>query len=429
MASKILFAFLSCLLLSGLWTATPAQQKTFPVETLPRAIELWPKGAPRATGNSAEDKPSIYPFLPSANQNTGAAVLICPGGAFTNRAVDHEGVLIAQWLKARGVAGFVLRYRIRPLYTPEDATLDGQRALRYLRAHAEEFRIDPNRIGIIGFSAGGELATMAVYNRGDSQPESVDPVDRQSNRANFMILAYGSSPLPATLNVKEAGLPPTFMFCTAEDIGHLRGMLELYSNLIKANVPVESHFFANGEHGVGFAEGDPVLGEWPRLMFNWMRASGFLSAGEPVAVEGIVNLDGQPLPHGYVIFTPVDNTAAPPIVSYVFNTGQVLGRFVVDKNQNMMPGKYRVEVRQNATRWLSNGRNETIIRMNQKIRSGQVTDEDRQQWQEYGRKRDLSPSIENQRVYQRRHPSDKNDLIVEIINGRKNRLQIDVFSR
>jgi hypothetical protein len=117
------------------------------------------------------------------------------------------------------------------------------------------------------------------------------------------------------------------------------------------------------------------------------------------------------------------------VVAYVFNTGQVLGRFVVPQNQGLVPGRYRVEVRQNATRWLSNGRNEMIIKMNQKLRAGEVTAADRQEWNDYARKRDLSPSIESQRVYRRSNPKDKNDLVVEIKAGVENQLQIEVFSR
>lgn len=409
--------------------ARASQQKSFANDPAPRVIELWPKGAPGATGASDEDKPAIIPYLPAPDKNAGAGVLICPGGGFTNRAVDHEGVLIAQWLKARGIAGFVLRYRIRPLYTPNDATQDAQRGLRYLRARAAEFRLDPNRIGIIGFSAGAELASMAVFNPLPAQPEAEDPIDRVSSQANFMILAYGSSPIPPSLNPNDVTLPPTFMFCTAEDIGHLRGMMELYSSLVRAKVQVETHFFVKGEHGVGFAEGDMVLGEWTNLMFNWMWAGGFLTAEPRVAVEGIVKVDGAALPHGYVIFTPLDKNGAPPVVAYVFNTGQVLGRFVIRQNQGLVPGRYRVEVRQNATRWLSNARNETLIKMNQKQRSGQLTEEDRKEWRDYARKRDLSPSIEGQRVYRRQRPKDKNDLVVEIKAGAENRLQIEVFSR
>ena len=420
------------LIASLLFAPLPARaghQKSPVIDQSPRVIKLWPKGAPGATGDSDEDTPAIIPYLPAPDKNTGAGALICPGGAFTNRAVNHEGVLIAQWLKARGIAGFVLRYRIRPLYTRDDSTQDALRGLRYLRANAAEFRIDPNRIGIIGFSAGAELATFAVFKPDPPQPEAEDPIDRVSSQANFMILAYGSSPIPASLNTNDVAIPPTFMFCTAEDMGHLRGMMELYAGLVRAKVPVETHFFVNGEHGVGFPEGDPVLGEWPKLMFNWARAGGFLTPEPRVAVEGIVKVDGEPLPHGYVIFTPLDKNGAPPMTAYVFNTGEVLGRFAIRQNQGLVPGRYRVEVRQNATRWLSNARNEVIIKMNQKMRAGQVTEADRREWNDYARKRDLSPNIEGQRVYRRRRPKDKNDIVVEIKAGAESRMQIEIFSR
>jgi acetyl esterase/lipase len=419
-------------LLSAPLLARSGQQKSAANDSAPQAphiIKLWPKGAPGATGDSDEDTPAIIPYLPAPDKNTGAGVLICPGGAFTNRAVNHEGILIAQWLKARGIAGFVLRYRIRPLYTPNDSTHDALRGLRYLRANAAEFHIDPNRIGIIGFSAGAELATFAAFKQTPAQPEAEDPIDRVSSQADFMILAYGSSPMPASLNTNEAPIPPTFMFCTAEDMGHLRGMVELYGSLVRAKVPVETHFFVNGEHGVGFAEGDQVLGEWPNLMFNWMRAGGFLTAQRRVAAEGTVRIDGEPLPHGYVIFHPMDRRGAAPVTAYIFNTGPVLGQFTIRQNQGLVPGRYRVEVRQNATKWLSNSRNEVIIKMNQKLRAGQVTEADRQEWNDYARKRDLSPNIEAQRVYRRQHPKDKADLIIEIKPDTENRLQIEVFSQ
>jgi hypothetical protein len=160
-----------------------------------------------------------------------------------------------------------------------------------------------------------------------------------------------------------------------------------------------------------------------------MRAGGFLTSDPRVAVEGIVKVDGEPLPHGYVIFTPLDKNGAPPVTAYVFNTGQVLGRFAIRQDQGLVPGRYRVEVRQNATRWLSNSRNEVIIKMNQKLRSGQVTEADRQEWNDYARKRDLSPNIEDQRVYRRQRPTDKKDMAVEIKAGAENRLQIEIFSR
>jgi hypothetical protein len=117
------------------------------------------------------------------------------------------------------------------------------------------------------------------------------------------------------------------------------------------------------------------------------------------------------------------------VTAYVFNTGEVLGRFAIRQNQGLVPRRYRVEVRQNATRWLSNARNEVIIKMNQKLRGGEGAEADRREWNDYARKRDLSPNIEGQRVYRRQRPTDKNDLVIKIKAGAENRLQIEVFSR
>jgi acetyl esterase/lipase len=393
-----------------------------------RAIELWPDGAPGATGTSDEDKPAIIPFLPAEGKQTGAAVLICPGGAFTTRATDHEGILVAQWLKARGVASFVLRYRLTPLYTRKDAHRDAQRGLQYIRAHAAAYRLSASRIGIMGFSAGAELACDAAFQTLVAQPEAADLLERVSSRPDFLILSYGSAPLPATAT--EGSLPPTFMFCTAEDVGHLRGMVDLYASLRQARTPVEAHFFANGEHGVGFAQGDPVLGEWPNLMLKWMTGSGFLAEGPRVPIKGMVKLDGAPLVRGMVILTPVEQAGAPPVVAYITNTGTTpLGQFTVRQSQGPVLGRYRVEVRQDATRWMSNSRDPVMIKMMGKARSKTLTDDERKEWGEYIRKRDLSPSIADQRSFRRQRPKDKTDYIIEIKGGGNESLNIEVFSR
>ncbi|MEP7274236.1 MAG: alpha/beta hydrolase, partial [Acidobacteriota bacterium] len=270
-------------------------------------IELWPNGAPGATGNSDEDRPAIIPVLPTASNSTGAAVLICPGGGFMTRATDHEGVLVSQWLKARGIASFILRYRIRPLYSRREWLMDTQRAMQYIRANAREFRVAPNRVGIIGFSAGADLAYDATLNPLPGNPEAADGIERAGSRPDFQILVYGASPQrPPAESDKLAALPPAFMFCTAEDTGHIRGMSELYTEMLRAKVPVEAHFFLSGEHGVGFALGDPVLGEYPGLLMNWMIGNGFLTGGRRFSVSGVVKLDHVPLIRGMIILTPVD---------------------------------------------------------------------------------------------------------------------------
>lgn len=422
----LLLADLVCAILLSVCIATVC----FADKPVFRIIELWPNGAPGATGTSDEDKPAIIPMLPDAAKATGAAILVCPGGGFTTRAVDHEGVLVSNWLKERGIAAFILRYRIRPLYERKDWLADAQRAMQHIRANAREFGIDPNRLGIMGFSAGADLAYDASLNPLAANPESADPVERVPSRPDFQILVYGASPQrPATEPAKLAALPPAFMFCTMEDLGHVRGMSALYSDLIQARVPAEAHFFQNGEHGVGFALGDPVLGEYPGLMHRWLRQNSWLTNQPRLALKGVVKLDGEGLVRGLLTLTPVGNPNAPSVTAYITNAHtRELGSFIVDEKQGLVAGQYRVEVRQDATRWLSNSRDPVMIRMMAKQRDRSLTDEDRREWGEYIRKRDLSPSIENQRIYSRQRPKDKNDYIVEIKEG-QNQLLIEVFSR
>jgi acetyl esterase/lipase len=427
-------AILSASALAFALTVTAAALMPEPDKPNFRVIELWPNGAPGATGTTDEDRPAVIPFIPDAAKSTGAAVLVCPGGAFTTRATDHEGVLVAQWFKARGVAAFLLRYRLRPLYAREHWLRDGQRGLQFVRAHAKEYGVSPHRVGIIGFSAGANLAADAAFHTLPARPDAADPLDRVPSRPDFLILSYGSAPLPASAAgaAAEAGMtpPPTFMFCTVEDAMAVRGMSELFAALRQAKAPVEAHFFQNGEHGTGFAQGDPVLGEWPNLMYKWMHAGGFLADGPRVPVKGLVKLDGAPLVRGVVILTPVDKPGAPPVVAYVTNTGTgPLGQFSVAQNQGPVAGRYRVEVRQDATRWTSNSRDPVMIKMMGKAQGRTLTDEDRKEWGEYIRKRDLSPSIEEQRVFRRQRPKDRQDYVVEIKDGGDDQLNIEVFSR
>src|SRR5690606_16881394 len=150
---KLLFQLIFLLL-----SFTTAAQK------LASPILLWPDGAPGATGISDEDKPAIIPFVPEPSKRNGAAVLVIPGGGFTIRAVDHEGVLVAQWFKEHGITAFLLRYRLSPLYTRNDWIKDGQRGMQYIRAHAAQYQISANRVGAVGFSAGASLIVDMIVN-------------------------------------------------------------------------------------------------------------------------------------------------------------------------------------------------------------------------------------------------------------------------
>ena len=397
-------------------------------QSIPDPILLWPDGAPGATGNSREDKPAIRAFVPDTDKATGTAMLVIPGGGFTIRATDHEGVLVAQWLKDQGITAFLLRYRLRPIYSREHWLLDGQRALQYIRSHAEEYGVSKDRIGAVGFSAGANLCADMAFSAAAGDPRAADPLDREPTNPNFIVLAYGSKQMPDTISAfAKAHLPPTFMFGTAEDRGSLRGLTNLYPTLIEAGVPVESHIFQNGDHGVGFAVGDPILGKYPQLMLEWIRVNGMLSDKSRIPITGLVKLDGTPLPRGMIILTSVDDKNLPPVVIYMTNTGTgELGRFNVPASLGPVVGKYKVEVREEATRWTSNSRDPFMISMRDKQRDGTLTDADVQAWSAYIRKRDLSPSIDNQHVYRYQRPSVKKEYIVDIKEGQD--IMIEVFS-
>ena len=401
---------------------------TAAAQKLADPILLWSNGAPGASGISDEDKPALIPFVPESSKRNGAAVLVVPGGGFTIRAVDHEGVLAAQWFKEHGITAFLLRYRLRPLYDRNDWVADGQRALQFIRAHAAEYHISTGRIGAVGFSAGANLIADMTLNPPVVQPNSADPLDHLSSRPDFLILAYGAMRITDNVNSSAiANLPPIFMYGTVEDRGSQGGMLDMYTRLYRAGARVEAHFFQNGIHGTGFALGDPVLGEWTNLLYHWMAVGGFLTNKSQVALAGVVKLDASPLAKGMVILTPVDKEA-PPVIVYINNTGTgELGRFLVPKSQGPVEGKYKIEVRQDAVRWTSNSRDPFMIKMMDKQSKGTLTDADRKEWGDFLRKRDLSPSISNQRIYSRKHPADKQDYIIDIKEGRE--VLIEVFSK
>lgn len=414
------FAFLLYIVLS-LFISVSAQKIAAP-------ILLWPNGAPGATGVSDEDKPAIIPFIPEISKRNGAAVLVVPGGGFTIRAVDHEGVLVAQWLKDHGITAFLLRYRLRPLYNRNDWVKDGQRAMQYIRSHAIDYGISADRAGAVGFSAGATLIADMTLNAINGDEHATDPLDRFQSKPDFLILAYGSIRIPNADSNAVASFPPTFMYGTVEDRSSNGGMQEMYSRLYRAGVPVEAHFFQNGIHGTGFSLGDPVLGQWTNLLHNWLTVGGFLTSKKKIALSGVVKLDDLPLVKGMIILTPVANGEAPPVTVYINNTGTgELGRFLVSKNQGPVEGRYKVEVRQDATRWISNSREPFMISMMDKQNKGTLTDTDQKEWGEYLRKRNLSPSIDKQRIYSRKHPNDKQDYIIDITEGKE--VMIEVFSK
>ncbi|MBK7927220.1 MAG: alpha/beta hydrolase [Bryobacterales bacterium] len=268
----------------------------------PASFPLWNGPAPGALGTTEKDIPTLTPWPAAPERANGAAVVVCPGGGYGGLAVDHEGVQIAQWLNSLGVSAFVLRYRLGPAYHHPIELGDAARAMRTVRARAAEFRVDPNRIGIWGFSAGGHLAsTLSTHwDRGDAG--SQDRVERMSSRPDFAILAYpvitfteawthqgskrnllGSEPDPSLLkwlsNDQQvtAETPPTFLFHTNADSGvPAENSVYYYLALRKAGVPAELHIYEKGPHGVGLAWSDAILSTWPARLADWMRTRSII---------------------------------------------------------------------------------------------------------------------------------------------------------
>jgi acetyl esterase/lipase len=249
---------------------------------------LWPDGAPGALGKQDEDRPTLTIYLPPADKATGAGVVICPGGGYAHLSMDKEGSDVAAWLNEHGLAGFVLKYRLGPRYHHPAPLDDAHRAIRYVREHAAELRVNPDRIGIWGFSAGGHLAaTAATHFDSGTRPDFVilaypvitfePPYAHQGSRKNLL----GGEPdgkLVGNLSNDTqvtAQTPPTFLFHTDDDKGvPAENSVLFYLALRKAGVPAELHIYERGPHGVGLAPKDPVLSSWPPRLADWLKLRG-----------------------------------------------------------------------------------------------------------------------------------------------------------
>jgi acetyl esterase/lipase len=269
----------------------------------PQMILLWDGGAPGAVGAEDRDRPAITHYPAYGKQTAGAAVVVAPGGGYVGLASNHEGRQVANYLNALGVTAFVLRYRLGPRYRHPIELGDAQRAIRTVRARAKEFGVSPDRIGMMGFSAGGHLTSTAGTHFDAGDPAAADPIDRVSSRPDFLILGYpvitftaaythkgsaksllGDDPDPKLLEDLSnelrvtADTPPTFLFHTNADTGvPPENSVAFYLALRKAGVPAEMHIFEKGPHGVGLALQDPALAEWPKLLANWLRVRGLLT--------------------------------------------------------------------------------------------------------------------------------------------------------
>ena len=273
----------------------------------PEKILLWPDGAPGALGDTDKDKPGIYFYPAPEKTNTGAAVVICPGGGYVMTSMDYEGHDFARFFNSFGVNAIVLDYRFGShtvkSYRHPIPFMDATRAMRYVRFKAKEWHIDPERIGIMGFSAGGHLASTVGTHFDYGQPDSKDPIEKQTSRPNFMILAYpvisfttefthrGSRQALLSRNpdpelVKSLSnetqvttlTPPTFLVHTTDDRSvPVENSILFYQALRKARVPAEMHIYLSGPHGFGLAGNLPVLSTWTDRLKDWMKSMTFIS--------------------------------------------------------------------------------------------------------------------------------------------------------
>jgi acetyl esterase/lipase len=268
----------------------------------PETILLWPGGAPGALGTTEADKPSLYVYRPTGTHSS-TAVVVVPGGSYESLMLDHEGAQAAHWLNDRGVTAFVLHYRIAPRYSYPAPIQDGQRAIRYVRSHAEEYEVRPDRVGIWGFSAGGHLAASVATHFSPGKAEAVDPVDRASDRPDFAVLAYGVlsmepdithpisrrnllGPNPDLTLVEQFSnekqvtrdTPPCFLFHTGNDsVVPVENTIRFYIALQRIGIPTELHIFEQGNHGAGLGQNNPQLRRWPDLLQGWMELHGWIT--------------------------------------------------------------------------------------------------------------------------------------------------------
>lgn len=333
----------------------------------PERVPLWPSGAPLAKGADETDEPFVEVYPAPDDAAGGPAFVICPGGGYGALAADHEGTQIARWANGLGATAFVLHYRLGSKgYHYPVQLIDVQRALRHVRANAARYKVDPQRIGIIGFSAGGHLASMAAT-LFDERPEgsTQDDIDAVSARPDVAVLGYPVISMTAAHAHKgsrknllgpaadddaaarrldtdtrvSANTPPTFLFQTDEDAGvPAENVISFYLACRRHHVPAELHVFERGPHGVGFALGDPVLSTWPDRLAGWLRDRGFLAVARRVPVQGKVLIDGKPVSWGMISFA-AENPRAPVATARVRN-----GDFKLDEKLGPVAAPVRVTV-------------------------------------------------------------------------------------
>jgi len=319
--------------------------KSFEVLTLWDAVQ----------GLAPEQIPQLTIHL--ASNPNGAGVIVCPGGGYRTLASDHEGLQVAQWLNKAGVHAFVLRYRLGPKHHSLMSLRDGKRAVRLVRYRSSDWGLDPNRLGMLGFSAGGHLA-LATGLTADAREEPYDAIDDLDSRPNFLVPVYAVTNGAArgrkadeywpTDTLVDSKTPPTFIMHTHEDsVVPASQATLLYDALLKARVPAELHIFNHGDHGLGLNRGgnelDSQASPWGNLLLSWLRRHGFLHDrirnGERCTLEGEVSLDGKPIALGWLSFIP--HRQQSPMVR-VRLTSTNAGRFHLDAPDGPLPGPHRM---------------------------------------------------------------------------------------
>lgn len=267
-----------------------------------KTIPLWDGKAPGALGDGWQDRPSITVVSPGETSSFGTAVIVAPGGGYQALASGMEGRQVADWFAAHGVTAFVLTYRLTSFgYKHPTQLMDAKRAIRWVRAHAGDYGVNPKRIGMIGFSAGGHLTAMAETQFDAGDPAAADPVERVSSRPDFAVLSYAAidragngwtarglvdpKNTPEQLDQLKpaehvrADTPPTFLWgTTTDELVPPDNLTRMYLALVNAKVPAELHIFARGRHGLGLGMTEPALSVWPTLLQNWLEAQALIGA-------------------------------------------------------------------------------------------------------------------------------------------------------
>jgi endo-1,4-beta-xylanase len=292
-----MFAPKPWLIVLFLWALPAALLAQEPVNVV---VPLWQGGAPGFEARKDEREtvkkkggvevsvsnvhnPSLTVYLPTMEKTTGAAVVICPGGGHSVLAIEHEGHNVGKWLADQGIAGLVLKYRLArekgsPYKIDEHAFQDAQRALRLVRHHAKEWNVNPAKVGIMGFSAGGDLVLYASTKADPGKADAVDLVERESSRPDFQVLLYPAIPKNLTLARHN---PPAFLACGNQDRANIsEGLATLYLHMKKAGVNAELHIYASVGHGFGLRERSTSLriAGWPARLNEWMVDMNLMNA-------------------------------------------------------------------------------------------------------------------------------------------------------